>query len=434
MLYNVQKYKLKIGLRKCLCKMRILLKNILTISFTIYGISGNTQYNGIDILQGKRKVEIPFNYVQGFIVIDIQYQFIIPLSLIFDTGAQNTIIFDKSTLDLINTEYSKEIDIMGADYSYEIKALIARNINLSLTEGKIGVDRDILVLKEDIVKLGEIVGKEIHGIIGANYFKGLIIEINYRKNKLTFHNPNFFNFKRVKEYSKVPIELIDSKPYIQATAYADSIQAKPIKFLLDTGASLSLMMLANAENGIKIPQNTIVGSLGKGLGGDIKGYVGFIDSFKISDDGTTINRPLSYFQKLNLSENDSLLVRDGMIGNTLLERFDIVIDYHNKNLYLKPNKTFKDEFIYDRSGINVIASGTNLNRFIISSILKNSPASEAGLLPNDEIIKIGWWPRFLLSLNRINNILAGKPGKKISITVRRNGIKIKRTITLKNLI
>ena len=135
---------------------------------------------------------------------------------------------------------------------------------------------------------------------------------------------------------------------------------------------------------IKVPENAIVGSLGKGIGGDVQGYVGMIDSFKLTND-LVFQKPLSYFQQFDLEYNQDHIFRNAIIGNTLLERFHIVIDYINQVLYLKPNKNFKKAFKYDRSGLSIIASGKNLNTYIVSSVIKGSPADNAGILPGDEI-------------------------------------------------
>lgn len=376
-------------------------------------------------------MSIPFTYKQGFIIVDFHFQYLLPFSFIFDTGAQNTVIFDKKNTDIINTSYAKEISIMGADFSVEILALIARNINLSNFDKKISIERDVLVLKEDIVLLNQIIGKEIHGILGANVFKGLVVEVNFHKRLITFYDPASFNPKRYKSYNVSPLKIINSKPYIQATSFLRGKKIDSLEYLIDSGASLSLLFQSNTENKLELPENVIEGSLGKGLGGDIMGYVGLIDSFKIGKDITFV-RPISYFQKIDSSQNSSLLKRDGIIGNTILDRFHFVIDYQNHKFYFKPNKNFEDKFRYDKTGISVIAAGDRLHTYIVSRVLKGSPADIAGIKKGDVITKVKWRSNLFLTLESISRYFTDKEGKKITLTIRRRDQKLKKEFYLKD--
>lgn len=391
------------------------------------------QYYGYDILGGKKSVTIPFDYKQGFLLVDFKMQYVLPLKFIFDTGAQNTVIFNRQVTDRINTIYSKEISIMGADMTQKIGALIARNVNLKYnTEGP-GVERDIIVLKEDIVNMGEIVGEQIHGIIGANYFKGLIVEIDYIKGKIILHDPAQFNPRKFRKYDKIPLEVNNAKPYINAVPHLGPQVTDSLTFLIDTGAGISILLQSNNNNSIELPSNVIEGSLGKGLGGELKGYVGYIDSFSITKN-ISFNKPLSYFQNFDQLDFDtSLVYRDGIVGNSLLEKFHVVIDYFNKVAYFKPNKNFKKGFVYDKSGITVIASGNKLDTYTVTNVIQNSPAAVSGIIKGDEIIKLGWRPRIFLSLQRISKILSKKIGKKVKVKIKRDGKKLDKSIILSDL-
>jgi hypothetical protein len=405
---------------------------ILIIIVLFSGIHGSSQQLGLDVLNGKSRIEIPFSYYQGFIILDVNFQFLLPLKFIFDTGAQNTIIFNKDDISIFQTQYSREISIMGADYSVEVKALIARGVNLTMNNREIMIQRDILVLKEDIVKLREIIGKDIHGILGANIFKGLIVEIDYRRRKLILHDPKQFNERKFRDFEKIPILVNNSKPYLNAKSIINGFAADSLNYLLDTGASISLLHHSGEDTSIQVPENAIVGSLGKGIGGDVQGYVGIIDSFILSND-IVFNQPLSYFQQFDLEYNQDHIFRHAIIGNMLLERFHLVIDYINHVLYLKPNKNFKKAFKYDRSGLSIIASGKNLNTYIVSSVVRGSPADQAGIIPGDIIKRYNWRPKFVISLSQLNSDLSGKVGKKIRLVIERDGQKIIKRFVLRDL-
>jgi len=53
--------------------------------------------------------------------------------------------------------------------------------------------------------------------------------------------------------------------------------------------------------------------------------------------------------------------RSGLIGNVVLNRFDLVaIDYTNNYLYLRPGSNYNEDFKYDKSGIGMIAVGPQI--------------------------------------------------------------------------
>ena len=124
----------------------------------------------------------------------------------------------------------------------------------------------------------------------------------------------------------------------------------------------------------------------------------------------------------------------GLIGNHILDKFQLIFDYQNEKLYLKTTRNYKRKIDYDKSGMIVISGGLDLNSFYIAHILQGTPAANAGLMENDQIIKINSWPTSFYSLSKINRMLQQKAGKKIKLSVRRNGQKLKFEFYLKPLI
>ena len=105
----------------------------------------------------------------------------------------------------------------------------------------------------------------------------------------------------------------------------------------------------------------VKGGLGKGLGGDIEGYSGRIHRLNIGD--LYFNNLLSSFQDLDetLIAKDKIN-RNGLIGNLLLERFDVIINLAHSKLYLKPKKNYNKTFDFDKSGLKLLEYGENLNK------------------------------------------------------------------------
>ena len=274
-----------------------------------------------------------------------------------------------------------------------------------------------------------ILGSRIDGILGGDFFKGLVVEINHNRKRITIHNPN--KYKPSDKFTEHDIVIKNYKPYIKANTIIEG-KSDTLNYLLDSGASVALLVHSNKDKKFKMPENVIIGNLGKGLGGDISGYVGMIDGINI--DQYQISNIITSFQEIDSTYLDSEhLYRDGIIGNVILSRFHYIIDYMREKLYLREISNLDEEFEYDKSGMLIYALGEKLNQYYIKTIYPNTPAEEAGLKPGDKIVKIGFWPIRFHTLSGIISKLKSKEGKTIKMTILRNGVKIKKEIVLRNL-
>lgn len=413
--------------------MRKTLNRVLIISILLVGYCFSTlaQPMGIDLLGEKKKIEIPFKYIQGFIVVDIEIDKTLPLKFIFDTGAEHTIMFHKIMADLIDMNYTKRIRILGSDVSEDVHALIARNIYLDLKEG-VTIKRDILVLENEISKLREAIGEEISGILGTSLFKGMVLSIDYRKKKIILTHPKQFTPpKQGSGYIDYDIDVIQNKAYLKSPVTLQNGNTISSTLLLDTGAAIPLLIHTNTDSSLVLPDFVIDGRLGYGLGGPIKGFLGKVRQISLKD--YKFDFVLTSFQDIDLENLGSDIVRNGILGNKLLSRFYVTIDYFNKKLYLKSRKKYNENFKYDLSGLEIIALGKDFRKLEVKHVLKGSPADEAGIKIGDKIKKIGIWKSKFYSLEKLVQKLESKPGKRIKMKIERDGETMSKKFYLRDL-
>lgn len=392
------------------------------------------QHLGVDLLgHGDKKTSIPFQFENGFIIIDVMFNRFLPQRYIVDTGAEHTILFDKEVTDILQIPYERELSILGSDMSMQMSAHICRRIPLGISEKSI-VYRDILVLNEDYLHIRQTNGIDVDGIIGGDFFRGLVVELDFKKGKINLFHPD--KYTPSKEMSHHDITIKEHKPYfLTSFLSSDPAQKDTIKLnmLIDSGAAITFMLFVNSDPIIALPEKTIPGYLGQGLGGELLGLIGKVRYLGI--DEYQFEQTITYFQAI-----DSLVVdinevdRSGIIGNLVLSRFEkVAVDYTYSKLYLKPSKNYNEAFEYDKSGLNIFAIGPNLDQYFIQSIIVGSPADNAGILPGDIITRIGCWSTKWYSLESISNKLSGKVGKKIKLTIKRDEEKIKKQFILKDL-
>ena len=182
------------------------------------------------------------------------------------------------------------------------------------------------------------------------------------------------------------------------------------------------------------PANAIVSNIGMGLGGYLEGFTGRVNGLGIGQ--FRQSNIITYFQTLDTAgiNMEYLNGRNGLVGNAMLSRFTVILDYHNFKIWLKPGRAYKSEFKYDRSGLNIITSGVSLNSFIVQTVQPHSPAEEAGILKGDQIVRVGLAPTSILNLADLQRIFQKKVGKKIHLVVKRDGKRLKKTLVLRELI
>lgn len=377
------------------------------------------------------KIEIPFEYFHDFIVMDIIFQKKLPLKFILDTGAGSTVLFKKEYAEMLQMPYHKKIKLVGSDLSKDIFAYVCNNTSIQLVNLS-PVIHNVIVLEEDFLFIEEYTGMKVDGILGADFFKGMIIKLDYRNKILTLIKPDEFQAKKFKDYSSFDIEIINYKPYLTTNTQINPNITTQTRLLLDTGAALTAMFHDNTDSTIVLKSQVVKGNLGAGLGGNIEGYSGKIHSLKFGP--FQFNNMISSFQSLDEAIlKDDKIVRNGLLGNLLLERFQVVIDFHNKKLYLKPYKNYNKEFEFDRSGLTIFAFGQTLNQYYVKHVIEGSPAYQAGILPGDIILKIGKWSYKWYDLRKINKKMTGKVGKTIHLRLKRDGQIINKSFVLRDL-
>lgn len=384
----------------------------------LFAVSCEAQLMGFNLPKDVHKVEVPFTFQNNFIIIDLIFDDVFPLKFIFDTGSENTILVKKEFTDILDISYDRAFKVLGADFEAELTAYLVRDVNMDLPNLP-GSNLDMLVLKDDYFQFEAYTGLKIHGILGMDLFKTFTIEIDYQKQKLILHRIEKFKVPS-KKFKILDTEIHRNKPYIIAQAKINSDTITNVKLLMDTGASLSLLLHNNSSKDIRLPKKMIPGKIGNGLGGFITGFVGRIN--QLAFDKFYFNGVITNFQEINVPANTHInFERNGILGNEILSRFKVIFDFARAKVYLSPIKKYNKSFKYDKSGITLIASGKKLEEFRVQDLVPASPATEAGIQKGDIIKSINYTPSNFYDLKSITRIFQKRTKKRIRLVVLRNG-------------
>ncbi|MCB0636834.1 MAG: clan AA aspartic protease, partial [Lewinella sp.] len=204
----------------------------------LWGVgAGLLAQNDLTLNRERDRVEIPFEYINNFIVVNVTFNNLLPLKFIFDTGAENTILTQREISDLFAVNYQRRITLYGADLNTEMYAYLAVGVDLNIG-GMVRARRQtILVMEEDYFEFEKVAGFKVHGILGADFLRRFVVHIDYRKRQLILQDPSTFTGPPNNEYHAVPTEFNRYKPYVYLPAQVrpDS-DPYPLKLLMDTGA------------------------------------------------------------------------------------------------------------------------------------------------------------------------------------------------------
>lgn len=388
---------------------------------------------GFYLSPGKTEVEIPFEYDNNFIIVTLLFNGRLPLRFIFDTGAEHTILTKRELADVLGVSFDREFHIVGSDLKTEMVAYLARSIRLEVPEKLLAPRVDMLVLKEDYFRFEEYAGVNVHGVLAASIFSRFLIKINYQRKVITLfdrENPP----KLDAAFQPLDLELFRNKLYLNTQLAVRPDSALAVKLLLDTGAGLPLLLFTNTNAHLRPPPTARAGNIGIGLGGYLSGYLGRVARVQMGP--FEQSNIVSQFQEIDTSaqrERSFLNNRNGLIGNVLLSRFQIILDYQEEKMWLKPTKKYRRAFDYDRSGLSLLVSGSNLSRFTVQHVMPDSPASDAGLRPGDQLLSIRRIPAGLMNLEDVLRYFERKPGTKIRLAVRRDGQRFVQNMVLREL-
>ncbi len=384
------------------------------------------------LLGENNKITIPFTNINGFIVVDVVIQNIFIQKMILDTGAEHTILFPNQSIQLLRLPVHKKIKVQGADLKSEIIASVSNGALLSIVNTAT-VRTNLILLEDKSFDFSQYLGIEISGIVGMELFKSMILHIDYKNNTITLHDSESFNPKLIKNHHAESIKIVDNKPYITSTVSINPSDQSKVMLLLDTGAGMTAMLHNNTDSTLTLPAVVVSGNIGKGISGDVEGFSGKVLRLKFG--ALEFQNLIVHFQALDsMFINSKKFIRNGIIGNQILSRLDIYIDFMHDVCYIKPLKGYDKHFEMDKSGMTVFSFGANLNQYYVKYVLKDSPADKADIRVGDVIKKMGFWNSRFLTLKNISKKLSGKAGDEIHLTIDRHGQKIKKVIRLRDLL
>ncbi|MEK6410063.1 MAG: aspartyl protease family protein [Acidobacteriota bacterium] len=372
-------------------------------------------------------VVIPFELVTRHILIRVRINNSDPLWFIFDTGDKVAIV-DSGRARSLGLNLQGEINVGGAGAG-TLKGSYVRDASLSVM-GLEGNPQPV-VLAVPLEGLEPRFGHDIDGIIGADFIKQFVVEVDYPARVLRLHDKNKFAYTGSGEI--LPLTFIHGgHPIMDAEVTVTGRPAIKGRFVLDFGSGASLALhrpFVEQENLPGPSQKTIRTMGGGGVGGKVTGRSGRIASLRIGK--FQIDNPLALFSEDKSGAFASSQIQ-GNIGAQILSKFKVLLDYDRNRIIFEPNASFKDPIGSASSGLRFIAEGSDYKTFRVEELLEDSPATEAGIQQDDVVVAVDGRPAAELTLSSLHELFEKPVPRKLS--VRRKGQTLQITLTPRRLI
>jgi predicted aspartyl protease len=260
---------------------------------------------------------------------------------------------------------------------------------------------------------------EIGGILGYDFLSRFITKIDYERELISFFEPDSLAPRVGETTLEAPlVHNIFSLPV--------TIDAAAGAFLLDTGANSSLVMGGFAEKNSLVAGRRTLDMAIRGAGGDEKAALCRFDSLRIG--GVTIVNPVLAItsSKKGISAIESV---NGIVGNDILERFTVTLDYKRQQVLLEKNGRFGESFFKDRSGLELARREDR--SIVVVAVIPDSPAEEAGIQSGDILLTVGGTRAAQFeSIREIMSLFEASEGTTYTIEISRAKETIQKTLTL----
>ena len=413
-----------------------------------------------------KKETIKFKLINNLIIIPVEVNGV-ELSFILDTGVNKPILFNVANNDSIEVKNIEEIFLRGLGEGGAIRAFHSKGNNFKL-KSIYNNNQDLYVVLDEKINFSPRLGIPVHGIIGFDLVRDFVLDINYVSKKIRFYKNYEYTYKDCKKCEQFDIELYKNKPYLNSKVQIDDNREVDVKLLIDSGSSDALWLFENEGIGLKTPKNYFEGFLGRGLSGGIYGNLARAKNFSIGNFNLKDTK-VSFPDSVSIRYVQNLNGRNGSLGSDILKRFRVILDYQSKKITLKKNNKFNTPFKYNMSGLEVQHNGIRYVKQLISDrrgiiqsdkgtqstvqiilneqfkfslhpaieiseVRQGSPAGLAGLKEGDVLLTINGKQTFRYNIQEINELLNERAGKKIKLTVDRQGTELRFFFVLKRVL
>src|SRR5690606_7684336 len=334
------------------------------------------------------------------------------LTFILDTGSSG-ISLDSTTAGMLDLNpVESDINIRGIAGVRRAKFLYNKQLLLNdLTVDSLNFHIN------DYEFLSYVYGVRINGVIGYSLLSRYILKIDYDVREIEICSQGPIKYPRGGHLLKPFIRTLP----VQSARIRDHHKITS-RFLFDIGAGLSLVLSEDFEQ-----DSSVVRKKRKrfpiqahGVGGKLAMEMTLVKDFRLGPYRFRKVPTMVFDDVFNVTSYPYL---GGIIGNQILKRFNLVINYDRREIYLKPNTLYREPFEYSYSGMELYYIG---GMIVVGSVVEGSPADISGLKEGDVVVAIDnnanqdfiQYKKALMSASKQVNLIIRRGGELLEIRMK----------------
>ena len=354
---------------------------------------------------GQAFVTTPVLYADNLLFVDVSVGGREPVRFVIDSGAGTTVL---------DSSYAAALGVTGGASLPGIGGGGVRRAHLASlpplelaglrVESQTGAILPLASLVESIADV------PVRGVLGFDFLSRFVTRIDYAAGEITLWDPDSFRAPPAQG------TMVDAPLAYNLFTLPVTIDGCSDRILLDTGAARSMLMRAFAER-CRLLERPGIATSAMGIAGLEEDRTIRLDSLAVA--GFVIARPAVSLQT-RAAGGIALGPYAGLLGNNVLERFVLTLDYRHQRVTFEKGPDFDHPRPGDRSGMMLVRDVQG--RVVVRGVLENSPASRAGLREGDEVIRIEgrptgeWGP-----LYRLREVFRGELGQGVRLDFVRDG-------------
>lgn len=349
--------------------VKLLLCFVLLVTFI--GPGRGSAANSVYITQ------FPFKkYLGGIIIIQAQLQpYKDTLNFVLDTGSGGI------SLDSITCNRLQVLNRLTDTFLTGVGGRKQLRFSFNNTLSFPGLKVDSLNFHiNDYSLLSDLYNVKIDGVIGYSLLKRFVVLVDYENAVVKLYSKGNYN------YPENGYLIKDTIRYIPETnALVEDERVILGRFYFDSGADMELLLSKDLIDDVsffnaqkkKLPVNV------EGAIGQQNMKVAVMKRFKLGPYKFK-KVPVYFFDDNGLIFKTPKPI--GLIGNGIIKKFNLILNYGQGEIFLQPNRLFNESFDYAYTGLNL---RYREDRVEVNDVAEDSPAAKAGLQAGDELIGIG---------------------------------------------
>jgi len=296
--------------------------------------------NSIDYSNSTTQLEdtiyhLPFTLQRNKIILPTKVGNSRTLMVILDTGMafEGLFLYKRELITELGINDTTVYTIGGAGNQPPSTAVTKDSTTFSVA-AKVFTNQKLIVLKNDRFE-----GFPGDGVVGYSLFGRHDVYIDYDRSQITLHPPG--KMAPGKSWATIPVYFKDNLiPWIDASIDIKGDQDVAVAMYIDLASGEGVELLLRDNMKFTLPESLTESYLGRGVSGDIYGYAGIIERLCLGP--YTLKRVKTAFAPAEVRSKQQNA--DGILGNNVLRRFNLIFSYATKRLYLKPNTYYQKCF------------------------------------------------------------------------------------------